>query len=462
MGIHHLLRTALFCLLVFSSCKKEQVRQAVNLPLDPKVQQLKAQYEKTPEAQRLNLQPNWHAVKWQTQNAASHEYGDWTRVSIDEQLELLAIAPENGAFFYRKTLRAKESRLKDNVRVLLYDADGFLRAVVHRRPGFSDLYRIKETTGNSAEHHINSKAEKYNSWEAFDFEDFEWVDPQRLFDEAANAAATPVTRYNLQACLAASNTFTQGLTNLATLAASKPDEANQIFCNYYKQNIPTLGLVCPSYLTIVHIQNGERFCNAIPPKKIPCPGDPFIDMEVAPTTSGSIKGGKFGEEARLQWNKDRTELIPKPHDGIDLRQPVNSPFVAIYEGTVVTAGYIKKDPNNKKTRCYVDPQDGICKGDYGNYIDIKSKVNGKDVLIRYAHLNKMDVVKGQFVKQGDQLGLTGITGNASSDKDIIPHLHLGMQDMGTDKWIDPEPYLTSKFDAKGKKIAGTGDCTQKN
>ena len=183
-------KVALFILLLFVlSCKKEQRWQLTRASLDPKVQQLKAQYEKASPAQRLDLPLNWNAVKWQAEGR------DWTSVPIDEQLEMLAVAPENGLFFYRKTLRAKERRLQDNVFTLIYSTEGFLQSVIHAHDGQSDLYLLKAATGNSGAHYIHSKAEKYNSWEAFDFEDFEWVDQQQLLDGFYRLAATPAIRW---------------------------------------------------------------------------------------------------------------------------------------------------------------------------------------------------------------------------------------------------------------------------
>ena len=185
----HIWKALLFCLLLVFSCKKAQRLQSTDLPLDPKVQQLKEQYEKTLEARLLHFRLDWNAIKWQAKGR------DWTSVPIDEQLEMLAVAPENGLFFYRKTLRAKERRLQDNVFTLIYSTEGFLQSVIHAHDGQSDLYLLKAATGNSGAHHIRSKAEKYNSWEAFDFEDFEWVDQQQLLDGFYRLAATPAIRW---------------------------------------------------------------------------------------------------------------------------------------------------------------------------------------------------------------------------------------------------------------------------
>lgn len=55
--------------------------------------------------------------------------------------------------------------------------------------------------------------------------------------------------------------------------------------------------------------------------------------------------------------------------------------------------------------------------------------HGMDIFTVYAHLSRIDVKKGDMVKQGDIIGLAGKTGRVSG-----PHLHWGVKMNG--HWID--------------------------
>lgn len=88
------------------------------------------------------------------------------------------------------------------------------------------------------------------------------------------------------------------------------------------------------------------------------------------------------------------------HSGQDFAVPTGTPVRAVHGGTVVKAG-----PNGAG--------DGAS---YGNAIVIKHD-NG--TYSQYAHLSKVNVKPGQQVKTGQQIGLSGSTGNSSG-----PHLHF--------------------------------------
>jgi len=87
------------------------------------------------------------------------------------------------------------------------------------------------------------------------------------------------------------------------------------------------------------------------------------------------------------------------HRGIDLVAPLNSPVRAIRRGTVV--------------------QVGTHLG-FGRFIELK---HPHDLRSLYAHLNDVTVQPGQRVKQGQEIGTLGKTGNARS-RLVAPHLHL--------------------------------------
>ncbi|MGV9267810.1 M23 family metallopeptidase [Kitasatospora sp. NPDC003701] len=101
------------------------------------------------------------------------------------------------------------------------------------------------------------------------------------------------------------------------------------------------------------------------------------------------------------------------HTGADFVASTGTPLRAIAAGTVVKAG------------------NG---GAYGNEVEIKL-ADGK--YAQYAHLSSIGVKIGQTVTAGQQIGLSGATGNVTG-----PHLHFEIRtgsEYGSD--IDPIAYL---------------------
>lgn len=161
--------------------------------------------------------------------------------------------------------------------------------------------------------------------------------------------------------------------------------------------------------------------------KTPCPGDVLEVPKIAATSSGNIKGGRFG----LTRNGGT-----KMHKGIDLSATPNTPVFAGFEGR------IKYVINQYPPNYYKDLS-------FGNYVIIEAILpDGKSVEIKYAHLNSTDLAKGDIVKPGDQIGLSGKTGNAQYIRN--PHVHVEIMDKSLGKQINPEPYLATKFDNNGK------------
>lgn len=101
-----------------------------------------------------------------------------------------------------------------------------------------------------------------------------------------------------------------------------------------------------------------------------------------PTISRSISSG-FG----ARWGTT--------HTGVDIPVVLNSNVFAVDDGTVILATW---------------------NGGYGNQVRIQHS-NG--IVTAYAHCNKLLVKKGQKVKQGDVIALSGSTGNSTG-----PHLHF--------------------------------------
>ncbi|GHB31676.1 peptidase [Streptomyces viridiviolaceus] len=103
------------------------------------------------------------------------------------------------------------------------------------------------------------------------------------------------------------------------------------------------------------------------------------------------------------------------HTGTDFVIPTGTPLKAVGAGTVVSAGW---------------------GGAYGNQVVIKL-ADGH--YAQYAHLSSISVSSGQSVTAGQQIGLSGATGNVTG-----PHLHFEIRttpNYGSD--VDPIAYLRS-------------------
>ncbi|MER5900603.1 peptidoglycan DD-metalloendopeptidase family protein [Streptomyces mirabilis] len=109
------------------------------------------------------------------------------------------------------------------------------------------------------------------------------------------------------------------------------------------------------------------------------------------------------------------------HTGVDFVVPTGTTIKAIAAGTVVSAGW---------------------GGAYGNQVVIQH-ADGR--YSQYAHLSALSVSAGQTVTGGQQIGLSGATGNVTG-----PHLHFEIRttpNYGSD--MDPVAYLRSHGVAVG-------------
>ena len=100
------------------------------------------------------------------------------------------------------------------------------------------------------------------------------------------------------------------------------------------------------------------------------------------------------------------------HGGVDLAVPEGTPVYAADNGKVIVAGNLS---------------DG-----YGNYI-ILDHQNGYKTL--YAHNSELLVSVGDVVAQGEQIALSGNTGNSTG-----PHVHFEIQ--VNDEKVDPQQFVT--------------------
>ncbi|AXL92202.1 peptidase [Streptomyces sp. CB09001] len=134
----------------------------------------------------------------------------------------------------------------------------------------------------------------------------------------------------------------------------------------------------------------------------------------AGTTSGytsPVAGGTVGtpyHQSGSMWSSGY-------HTGTDFVVPTGTSLKAVGAGTVVSAGW---------------------GGAYGNQVVIQL-ADGH--YAQYAHLSSLSVSAGQSVTAGQQVGLSGATGNVTG-----PHLHFEIRttpDYGSD--IDPLAFLRS-------------------
>lgn len=111
------------------------------------------------------------------------------------------------------------------------------------------------------------------------------------------------------------------------------------------------------------------------------------------------------------------------HSGVDWAVPANIPLLAVSDGIVEVRN---RDANLKTGR-----------GKEVSLLTSKADFN-------YCHMNRIDVVGGQFVKKGQQLGLSGFTGYVMDANGQIgtpggAHLHFEVVINGS--YVDPDKYL---------------------
>lgn len=136
---------------------------------------------------------------------------------------------------------------------------------------------------------------------------------------------------------------------------------------------------------------------------IPASSTDGILMVTAPV-KGTLSSA-FGERT------DPVTGTVKMHEGIDIEADKGKSVAAALAGTVMEAGSSKS---------------------YGNYIKIKHQGN---LVTVYAHCSKINVTKGQTVKQGEIIAEVGSTGLALGD-----HLHFEVWSNG--KAVNPLDYVS--------------------
>ncbi|WP_342045751.1 murein hydrolase activator EnvC family protein [Bacillus sp. OTU530] len=109
----------------------------------------------------------------------------------------------------------------------------------------------------------------------------------------------------------------------------------------------------------------------------------------------------------------------KLHAGVDIAASGTVPVVAAADGVVIRA---------------------YASSSYGNVVFISHRINGQTYTTVYAHLSSYSVGTGQTVKQGQQIGIMGNTGD-SQGQHLHFELHVGEWNLAKSNAVNPMPYL---------------------
>jgi murein DD-endopeptidase MepM/ murein hydrolase activator NlpD len=136
----------------------------------------------------------------------------------------------------------------------------------------------------------------------------------------------------------------------------------------------------------------------------------------------------FKAGTNVTFTSDRTpNRNGRPHAGIDIAVAENTPLIAPIGGIIASA---------------------MSDAAYGNFIDVRTP-DGK--ILRYAHLNSMNVKEGQQILPGQVLGLTGNTGRSSG-----AHLHFEVRNDlygGYEKTEDPIAWSVKNLNNANRGLA---------
>ena len=164
-------------------------------------------------------------------------------------------------------------------------------------------------------------------------------------------------------------------------------------------------------------KKSDSSASSAKPKASSAQGSTATTQNAGATSSSSgftvpVAGASVGTPYRMSGSMWSSGY----HTGVDFVVPTGTSLKAVGAGTVVSAGW---------------------GGAYGNQVVIRL-ADGH--YAQYAHLSSLSVSAGQTVTEGQQVGLSGATGNVTG-----PHLHFEIRttpDYGSD--VDPVAYLRSK------------------
>ena len=177
----------------------------------------------------------------------------------------------------------------------------------------------------------------------------------------------------------------------------KPGDVLARVASHYSVSIEAIERDNPDLADLDMIEPGRRIF--LPNAKVPAPPIRWL----RPLKGGRLTSG-FG------WRRDPTNRRHRHlHAGVDIGVAYRS-VRAARAGQVTWAGWL---------------------GSYGNAIMIRHE-NGYKTL--YAHLSRIKVKRGQFVKRGKTIGVSGNTGKSTG-----PHLHFEIIRRG--RPVNPRRYI---------------------
>ena len=193
--------------------------------------------------------------------------------------------------------------------------------------------------------------------------------------------------------------------------------------------------------TVVYV--GPAFPVSDPNVLKPCPGNPLAGMGIAAQKESGVNGGRFGP------NRTYKNGNTKWHKGTDLKTALGAPIYSMFAGTV-----IQVKTNHSKL---------------GNYVVIRSNVNGRDIYHYYGHLQAPTITVGTIVAGGAQIGNSGSSGNlgeAVLNGTTEQHVHIIVRDTlvsdpnGHPRGakVDPEKFFSTVFDENGNRMDQQSDC----
>lgn len=143
---------------------------------------------------------------------------------------------------------------------------------------------------------------------------------------------------------------------------------------------------------------------------------PLVDLQagesfVFPLASASPITSLFG----WRWHPIHNDY--RFHSGTDVGAPQGTPILATQSGQVTVADYL---------------------GGYGLTVIMRHADNTLES--RYAHMSHILVQPGEWVEQGDVIGLVGSTGNSTG-----PHLHFELHQLTGQGWVAVSPNEVLKY-----------------
>ncbi|MDR2236624.1 MAG: peptidoglycan DD-metalloendopeptidase family protein, partial [Chryseobacterium sp.] len=175
-----------------------------------------------------------------------------------------------------------------------------------------------------------------------------------------------------------------------------------------------------------------------------CPDDCSQCFDYTDVVSNPRLNNQSDDVNKNRWHRKMRYNKTYPngyyHTGTDILASLNTPLKSMLCGEVMEAYNTG--------------------GDLGIIVTVKSKdKTNNDIWIRYCHLNSVSVNKGQKIKHGTIIGLSGNTGNAKSILPQYYHVHIEASRNGVFKGgktrVDPEQFMKTKFDetTKGNPIS---------